>query len=38
MKNVDVRGCKPPWYLAWFKSWKKLLNNGVQVGDRQFPI
>lgn len=30
LNNVNVAGCKPPWYLWWFKKWQKLLNEGVQ--------
>ena len=30
------QGCKPPWFLWWFKQWQDLLNEGVQEGFQQF--
>merc|ERR1719208_576933 len=30
LKDVHVLGCRPPWYLWWFKSWQEMLNAGVQ--------
>jgi len=28
--DVKVLGCKPPWYLSWFKQWKDVLNSEVR--------
>ena len=36
LKDVNVAGCKPPWYLSWFNQWKELLNEGVQEAFQQF--
>ncbi len=36
LENVQVRGCHPPWYLAWFKKWQSLLNEGVQEAFQEF--
>ncbi len=30
--NVNVQGCRPPWFLFWFKGWQDLLNKGIQEG------
>ena len=36
IKNVNVAGCHPPWYLFWFKQWQSLLNDGVQEAFQEF--
>ena len=33
---LNFQGCKPPWFLFWFKGWQKLLNEGVQEGFQEF--
>ena len=35
-RNVNVAGCRPPWYLFWFKQWQSLLNDGVQEAFQEF--
>lgn len=34
--DVNVKGCRPPWFLFWFKAWQDLLNKGVQEGFQSF--
>merc|ERR1719186_1607144 len=36
LRNVNVNGCRPPWYLWWFKQWQDMLNSGVQDAFQQF--
>lgn len=36
LHDVFVEGCKPPWYLAWFKKWQDLLNKGVREAFQEF--
>ncbi len=36
LNDVNVNGCKPPWYLWWFKKWQSLLNQGVQEAFEEF--
>ena len=31
-----LQGCKPPWFLFWFKGYQKLLNDGVQEGFQDY--
>ncbi len=36
LNDVSVRGCRPPWYLWWFKKWQSLLNDGVREAFEEF--
>jgi len=36
LSDVNVLGCRPPWYLWWFKSWQEMLNTGVQEAFQGF--
>lgn len=36
LQDVNVEGCKPPWYLWWFKKWQSLLNEGVHDAFEEF--
>jgi len=36
LSNVRVEGCRPPWYLWWFKAWQEMLNTGVQQAFQEF--
>merc|ERR1712061_956763 len=36
LRDVNVEGCRPPWYLCWFKQWQDMLNNGVQDAFQKF--
>ena len=36
LEDVNVSGCKPPWYLSWFTGWQAVLNEGVQEAFQQF--
>jgi hypothetical protein len=36
LSDVNVLGCRPPWYLWWFKSWQEMLNAGVQGAFQEF--
>ena len=36
LHDVSVVGCRPPWYLAWFKKWQSLLNSGVREAFQEF--
>ena len=36
LDKVTVAGCKPPWYLWWFKQWEKLLNEGVREAFEEY--
>lgn len=29
---IFFQGCRPPWYLFWFKGYQKLLEDGIQEG------
>ncbi len=36
LHDVSVKGCKPPWFLFWFKAWQSLLNEGVQEAFQEY--
>ena len=36
LNDVRVRGCRPPWYLWWFKKYQDLLNEGVQEAFQEY--